>query len=151
MNSESSTPDPSILGTDISRHVLDRARSARYTQLEVNRGLPASLLVKHFERDGLEWQLKERIRRMVMFRQMNLARPWPPLPPMDLIMLRNVLIYFAAPAKSAVLRQVAKALRPGGYLILGSTETTYGLHPDFQRVQQGRTVCFQLLPGMRDR
>lgn len=121
-----------------------RAATGRFSQLEVNRGLPARLLVKYFDRHGLDWEVKERVRRMVTVRQLNLARPMPPLPPMDIVMLRNVLIYFDAPAKAAVLRQVARVLRPGGYLFLGSAETTYGLDPQYERVNIGRTVCYRL-------
>lgn len=137
-------PDAEILATDLSQEVLMRAATGRFSQLEVNRGLPARLLVKYFDRHGLDWEVKERVRRMVTVRQLNLARPMPPLPPMDIVMLRNVLIYFDAPAKAAVLRQVARVLRPGGYLFLGSAETTYGLDPQYERVNIGRTVCYRL-------
>jgi chemotaxis protein methyltransferase CheR len=132
-----------ILGTDLSAEVIARAASGRYTQLEVNRGLPASLLVKYFERDGREWTLKPSIRDMVTFRQANLARPLRGIPPMDIIFLRNVLIYFDRGTKEAVLAQVARVLRPGGYLFLGACETTYGVDDSYERVIVGRTSCYR--------
>lgn len=135
--------DAAILGSDLSREVLERARRGRYTQLEVNRGLPARLLVKYFVRHGLEWQLHERVRRMVTFRQLNLARPLTGVPTMDIVLLRNVLIYFDTATKAAVLREVARVLRPGGYLVLGSAETTYGLDPQWEREEIGRTVVYR--------
>lgn len=140
-------PDTTILATDLSRRVLDRARSGRFTQLEVNRGLPAPLLVKYFCRQGLEWEIDERVRRMVTFRRLNLARPFPALPPADVVLLRNVLIYFDAATKSEVLARVARVLRPGGSLVLGSTETMLGLGPPYERVQAGRGVFYRLRSG----
>jgi chemotaxis protein methyltransferase CheR len=133
-----------ILGTDLSQGVLDRARSGRFTQLEVNRGLPASLLVRYFAQDGVEWQIDDTVRRMVTFRQANLAQPLIGIPPMDVIFLRNVLIYFDAATKRKVLAEIARVLRPGGFLFLGGPETTYGIDPSYERFQVGRTVCYQL-------
>ena len=83
-----------ILATDISHPILERSRSGLYSQLEVNRGLPAPILVKYFKQVGLHWELKEDVRRMVEFRELNLCRPWPALPMCDMILLRNVMIYF---------------------------------------------------------
>jgi chemotaxis protein methyltransferase CheR len=136
-----------ILGTDLSQGVLDRARSGRFTQLEVNRGLPASLLIRYFEQDGVEWRVDESVRRMVAFRQANLAQPLTGIPPMDVIFLRNVLIYFDPPTKRRVLAEVARILRPGGFLFLGGPETTYGIDPAYERVEVGRTVCYRLREG----
>jgi chemotaxis protein methyltransferase CheR len=124
--------------------VLDRARSGRFTQLEVNRGLPASLLVRYFEQDGVEWRIDEAVRRMVTFRQANLAQALTGIPPMDVIFLRNVLIYFDALTKRRVLAEVARILRPGGFLFLGGPETTYGIDPSYERFEVGRTVCYRL-------
>jgi chemotaxis protein methyltransferase CheR len=137
-------PDVAILASDISAEVLDRARTGTFTQLEVNRGLPAALLVKHFERHGIHWQLKEPILRMVSFRQLNLASDLPPVPAMDIVLLRNVLIYFEPAAKVAVLRQMAKVLRPAGHLFLGAAETTYGLDDSYVRVRVGPSVSYRL-------
>ena len=132
----------SILATDLSRDVLARAAAGEFTQLEVNRGLPAALLVRHFERAGSRWQIRPDVRRRVQFRQLNLARPWPALPPMDVVLLRNVLIYFDAPAKRAALAQVARVLAPGGVLFLGGAETTYGLADGWERMQIGRSFFY---------
>jgi chemotaxis protein methyltransferase CheR len=142
-----SVPDVTILATDLSRDVLERARTGRFPQLEVNRGLPARLLVKHFERDGTMWQVADDIRRMVTFRQLNLARPFVGVPIMDIVFLRNVLIYFDLRTKLAVLERMARVLRPGGYLFLGAAETTYGIDESFERVQAGKSIFYRLARG----
>lgn len=124
-----------ILATDLSADVLGRARAGRYTQLEVNRGLPAPLLMKYFRQHGREWELAADVRRTVEFRELNLAGPWPVLPRMDLIFLRNVMIYFDVDTKRAILERVARLLRPDGYLLLGGAETTLHLDDSFRRVE----------------
>jgi chemotaxis protein methyltransferase CheR len=144
-------PRVTILGTDLSADVIARARSGTFPQLEVNRGLPARLLVKHFKRDGVRWQLSDDIRRMVTFRQVNLARPFGDVPAMDIVFLRNVLIYFDLPTKTQVLLRVAQVLRPGGYLFLGGSETTYGINDSFQRVVTGKAVFYRLGEGKGSR
>lgn len=136
--------DVTILATDISRRVLAQAEAGRFSQLEVNRGLPAALLVKHFDRVGRDWQLHDDVRRMVSFRQLNLDGPLSSVPPMDVVLLRNVLIYFNTAAKRALLKRVADVLRPGGYLFLGGAETTYGLDDSYERVELGRSICYRL-------
>lgn len=142
------TATVSILATDLSSAVLARAAAGHFSQLEVNRGLPATKLVRHFERDGSRWRVNEDIRRRVRFRELNLARPWPVLPRMDVVLLRNVLIYFDKPARQAALAQVAKVLNPGGVLLLGSAETTYGTADGWERVQVGRTLFYR--PAARE-
>ena len=133
----------SILGTDISPSVLDRARRGRYGQLEVNRGLPAHLLVRHFTRVGMEWEIEEPIRRMVRFERHNLVQGWPTLPPFDLVFMRNVMIYFDRDAKCDVLAKMRRQLSPFGYLLLGASETTYNLSEDFDRELDGRTAWYR--------
>jgi chemotaxis protein methyltransferase CheR len=137
------TASVSILGTDLSRGVLTKAAAGEFTQLEVNRGLPVAMLVRHFERVGPRWRISEDIRRRVHFKELNLARPWPSLARMDVVLLRNVLIYFDAEAKRAALAQVARVLAPGGVLFLGGAETTHGLSDDWQRIVAGRTVFYR--------
>jgi chemotaxis protein methyltransferase CheR len=132
-----------ILGTDISPSVLDRARRGRYGQLEVNRGLPAHLLVRHFTRAGMEWEIEEPIRRMVRFERHNLVAGWPSLPPFDLVLMRNVMIYFDADTKRDVLTKMRRQIAPHGYLLLGTSETTYNLSDDFDRELDGRTTWYR--------
>ena len=140
------TADISILATDLSRDVLARATHGTFSQLEVNRGLPVPLLIKHFEREGAGWRAKPEIRRLVEFRQLNLSRPWPSLPTMDIVLLRNVLIYFDTEAKRAVLSQARRVLAPQGVLLLGGAETTFGLDEGWERVQLGRTSVYRTIP-----
>ncbi len=132
------------LATDISPSVLARAREGRYGQVEVNRGLPAPYLVKYFSKQGNDWQLRESIRRMVRFEELNLNRPWPSMPEMDIVMIRNVMIYFDVDAKKQILSRVRRILRPDGYLFLGGAETTMNLDDGFVRQQYDRAGCYRL-------
>jgi chemotaxis protein methyltransferase CheR len=134
-----------ILATDISRDILARARAGVFNQIEVNRGLPAALLIKHFKQHGSAWELSEEIRSKIEFRELNLARPWPPLRQMDLVLLRNVMIYFDIETKKAILGQVTRLLRPDGYLLLGGAETTFNLDDSFRRVERTKASFYQLV------
>jgi chemotaxis protein methyltransferase CheR len=138
------TWDVGFLASDLSREVLERARQARYSQIEVNRGLPAALLVKHFHQHGTHWQLNDDIRGMVRFESTNLAQSWPALPRMDLVLMRNVMIYFDVPMKKNILGRVARLLRPDGYLLLGGSETTLNLDDSFRRVEHLKSGFYQL-------
>jgi len=133
-----------ILATDISTEMLAKAEAGLYTQLEVNRGLPAASLVRHFERVGAHWRVSTQLRRNVSFRRLNLAAPLPPLPAFDVIFLRNVLIYFDVETKRSVLHRVSGALKPDSWLFLGSAETTIGIDDRFDRVVTGRTSTYRL-------
>jgi chemotaxis protein methyltransferase CheR len=137
----------SILATDLSRHVLDRAREGRFNQIEVNRGLPAALLVKYFDQHGTDWQLKSTIRAMVDFQDINLAQAWPPLPAMDLVLIRNVMIYFDVETKKAILNRLQRVLKPDGYLLLGGAETTFGLNDSYVRIEPLKAGFYQLASG----
>ncbi len=103
--------------------------------------------MKYFKQVGLQWQLDDRVRSMVTFQQLNLAKPLPSMATMDIVFLRNVLIYFEPLTRANVLEQIISVLRPGGYLFLGSTETTYGLGASFRRLQLERATCYQLKDG----
>ncbi len=133
-----------ILATDISNAVLERAKRACYSKMEVNRGLPIHLLAKYFTRSGLEWQLSERVRSMVTFRLMNLAESWPDIGSIDVLMLRNVLIYFDVDMKRQILARVERVLSKDGVLFLGCAETTLNLSDRFERVQYGAVFCYRL-------
>ncbi len=135
----------SILATDFSATMLQRAKTGLYRQMEVNRGLPAKLLVRYFVQEGLHWQLKPEVLGMVSFRFLNLAEPWGNLvPAADIVFLRNVLIYFDVETRKAILQRVRRVLAPDGFLFLGCAETTLNLDAEFERVQAGSYVCYQI-------
>lgn len=133
-----------IEGSDISTEMIQRAEIGEYSQVEVNRGLPASQLVQYFDRVGAHWRVSPALRRNVSFRLMNLTAPLPSMPPFDVIFLRNVLIYFDVATKRTVLRNVARLLRPDGWLFLGAAETTIGIDDNYERVAAGRTSAYRL-------
>lgn len=138
-----------ILATDISTDVLARARSGLYSQLEVNRGLPASYLVKYFEKKGLEWQISDRIRSMVRFDYLNLMKPLPAMSSPDIVFLRNVLIYFDSADKSAILTRIRNVMRQDGFLFLGAAETTRNLDDRFERLPFSKTGCYRIASETR--
>lgn len=132
-----------LMGSDISKPMIDRARAGRYTQLEVNRGLPANLLVKYFQKTKGDWKINGNLQRMAVFQEINLAGSWPQLARMDVIFLRNVLIYFDAETRTNILRRVHRLLNPDGYLFLGGSETTVGIGDRFERLPDGGCTVFQ--------
>ncbi|MET0423575.1 MAG: protein-glutamate O-methyltransferase CheR [Actinoplanes sp.] len=137
-----------IMGTDISTEMVKRAEAAEYSQVEVNRGLPASQLVQYFERAGAHWRITAQLRKNVSFRLMNLTAPLPAMQPFDFIFLRNVLIYFDVATKRQVLQNVARLLRPDGLLFLGAAETTIGIDDNYERVAAGRTSAYRVRNGV---
>ena len=132
-----------ILGTDLSEEMLAKAEEGRFLQLEVNRGLPAKYLVKYFTRHNLEWQIKPELRAMVKWRKFNLKDNLHALGHFDIVLCRNVLIYFDIEAKRRILNQIKQTLQPGGYLVLGSSETTLNLDDTFARRKVGRAILYQ--------
>jgi len=118
--------------------MLDRVESGTYSQLEVNRGLPAPMLVKYFRKVGTHWQVSDELRSMVKVRLLNLAQPFGALPTFDIVFLRNVLIYFDTDTKRRILQQVRTVTAPGGALLLGAAETTIGLDDTWERTPMGR-------------
>jgi len=135
------------ISSDISYEMLERCKKGIYSQLEINRGLPATLMVKYFERHGTEWQFKEDLRKMIEFRYINLAENWPVMPKMDLVMLRNVLIYFDIDMKKNILNKIQNLIRPDGYLFLGAAETTLNLNESFQRMDYKQSGCYRIREG----
>ena len=133
-----------FIATDISNQILNRAREGKFSQLEVNRGLPAPLLLKHFEKQGLEWQIKPQLRSSIEFRKLNLIDNWPPMPKMDVVFLRNVLIYFDVETKRRILGEVRKLLNPDGFLFLGAAEMPMSIDNAFERIDYPRSGCYKL-------
>jgi chemotaxis protein methyltransferase CheR len=139
-----------ILATDYSEQALARARSGVYTHFEVQRGLSIQMLAKYFTRSGTDWQIAERVRRMVTFRQANLLHPFAGMGRFDLVFCRNVLIYFDVPTKCDVLNRLTQVLLPDGYLFLGSAETAVGLTDRLLRVPNAMTSVYQRVEHSAD-
>ncbi|HEX7900933.1 MAG TPA: CheR family methyltransferase [Planctomycetota bacterium] len=131
-----------VIASDFSRDALARARDARYSQLEVNRGLPAAYLVRHFSKVGPDWRLSDAIRSMVEFREINLIGDLD-VPSCDVILLRNVLIYLPLEHRRGVLERVRARLKPDGVLLLGTSETTLGVDDGFDLVAIGPVTCYR--------
>lgn len=134
-----------ILATDLSSAALERARQGRYAPAEVARGLSPALRERYFHPERGGWVLQDYLRQRVEFRQLNLMEDFS-LPPMDVIFLRNAMIYWDVPTRRAVLARVRRVLRADGYLALGAAETTWHLDESFERVNLGRSSWFRLKP-----
>ncbi len=117
-----------IVATDVSTAMLERVRRGRYSQVEMNRGMPATTLVRYFSRAGSEWEIVPHLREVVRAHHLNLAEPFAGqgvlLGTFDLVLIRNVLIYFDQQTKYDILRRIRDHVAGHGYLLLGSTETT---------------------------
>lgn len=130
--------DVQIHATDISDTALTQARAGRYTQFEVQRGLPVQMLVDHFTQDGTSWVINDDIKSMVRFSKRNLLAPIMGMPSMDVVFCRNVLIYFDVPTKKQVIEAIHKTCRDDAYLVLGAAETLMGVSELYTRVPDER-------------
>jgi chemotaxis protein methyltransferase CheR len=133
-----------LIASDLSSAMLERARQGRYSDLEVSRGLSPELLEAYFHKQEDGWQIRDDLRRMVEVRAINLSGLWPTMPPLDLVLLRNVLIYFDVPTRQQILDRVRRVLHPDGYLMLGGAETTHNLNDGFIPVSFEQTSLFRL-------
>jgi chemotaxis protein methyltransferase CheR len=112
-----------ILATDLSEKILEKAKSMTYTHFEIQRGLPASFLIKHFKKDGVNWKINQELRDLIQFQTYNLIQPARVInEAFHAIFCRNVLIYFNEKDKLNVIQHLNSKLKPGGVMILGSSE-----------------------------
>jgi chemotaxis protein methyltransferase CheR len=135
--------DFSILAIDISANALAAATAAKYGLRDLERGLSPSQIQRYFERQGTDWFLKAEVRRLVEFRRLNLMHPLSLLGTFQLILCRNVLIYFDAPTRQRICGQLYEMLSGGGWLVLGSAESLLGIEHQFQSLRSGDTLLFQ--------
>jgi chemotaxis protein methyltransferase CheR len=135
--------DVKILGTDISKLVVEYAQAGRYRRLEVNRGLPARMLLKYMNRDQEEWEVSPRLRALCEFQQLNLCAALPPLPMFDLVLLRNVLLYFSRQDRAQVFRAIHRLTSADGYLLLGNAEQAEDSTHLFQAEFSGETFFYR--------
>jgi chemotaxis protein methyltransferase CheR len=127
-----------IIGTDLAREQVVRAREGIYTQFEVQRGLPIQMLMRHFRKEESNWRISEAIRGMVQYREWNLLSDLRPLGQFDVVFCRNVLIDQATKAK--VLEAVARQMPADGLLYLGGAETVLGITSRFAPLPTERGV-----------
>lgn len=132
-----------FIASDINHTVLDKARAGAYKQHEVNRGLPAALLLRHFDRVGTQWVIKQQLRDLVDYRIVNLAESWALRGEFDIIFMRNVLIYFDVDTKKRILNRCRRLLSHDGVLFLGGAETVVNLDDEYQHVREGRSVFYR--------
>jgi chemotaxis protein methyltransferase CheR len=116
-----------IVATDISPSVLERARAGLYSTFEVQRGMPIQMLIRHFDQVDQHWQIKPELRRTITFRPANLLDDLSLLGTFDIVMCRNVLIYFDQPTKTRILHAISRRVAPDGALLLGGAESVFGL------------------------
>jgi chemotaxis protein methyltransferase CheR len=133
-----------LLASDLSTRMLERARGGCYSDLEVSRGLPSDLRHTYFRKRDDGWHIRDSIRHQVEFRRINLDSAWPHIPPLDLVLMRNVLIYFDISTRRQILDRLRQVMQPDGYLMLGGAETTHNLDDNFLPVSFGRFSFFQL-------
>lgn len=129
-----------IYGTDISRKILEKAREGRYSQFEVQRGLPVQMMIKYFDQRGDGWYIGDEIRKMVRYEYMNLLDTFGVLPQFDIVFCRNVLIYFDPETKADTLAKIRKVMRDDGALFLGAAETVLGISKEFRPVKGQRGI-----------
>lgn len=137
-----------LLGTDVSHRAVNAARSGLYSQFEVQRGLGVAQMLRHFEETACGWQIREDTRRMVHFRQHNVLGPHPGRQPFDLVLCRNVLLYFDRTTRAAAFERLASAVMPDGFLMLGAGETVIGQTERFLPSSQ-RASFFEPLQSAR--
>lgn len=122
-----------IIATDVSETVLAKAKDGLYTDFEVERGLTPDRVKRHFTRSPGGWRLNAGVKERTHFRSFNLLADYTPLGSFDIVLCRNVLIYFNAAQKADVLKRLARTLRPGGYLMVGASESVMGASAELTR------------------
>ena len=133
-----------ILGTDISKTLLEKAEKGLYSQDEVQHGLPAALLLRNFTKSGIRWTVNEDHTTRVEFRQMNLVTDeWNELPIFDIIFMRNVLCYFGDKARKTVIGQLSQHMHDDSYLFFGTNET-FKPGTGFCREGEEKIHCFKM-------
>jgi len=133
-----------ILATDISQSSLSLATRGKYDNTSINRGLPQKYLLRHFQKENNLWALNDSVKKLVTFKQSNLKIEPGDIAPIDVLFLRNVMIYFADALKRELFDRITHLLAPGGYLFLGTGETVSGYTSAFSMVEQGGAMFYRM-------
>lgn len=137
-----------ILATDLNTAMVERTQAGKYSQLEINRGLPARMTLKYFKKKGMKYEARPVLKDMIQARPMNLIERWPRMGPFDVVFMRNVLIYFGTDMKRMIFDRILNVMHPEGYMFLGGAETTVGIHEGFQRLNIPKACCYRLKGNM---
>ncbi len=132
-----------ILASDISTEALESAKTGRFSRSEVERGLPEKMRAAHFRPVGREWEVTEPIRRLVQFQQFDLLQSPTRLGAFDLILCRNLLIYFDEATRRRVCDSFHAILQSGGWLAVGAAESLHGMDSRFETVKVGRALLYR--------
>jgi chemotaxis protein methyltransferase CheR len=127
-----------IMATDVSGSALSQARAGKYSQFEIQRGLPVMLMIKYFEQNGEDWVAKDHLRRMVTFAEHNMLQPSRHFGVFDVVLCRNMLMYLSDDKRSQVLDGMAPVVAQDGVLMLGAAETVIGQTNQFRASQEFR-------------
>ncbi|MGD9950183.1 MAG: protein-glutamate O-methyltransferase CheR [Desulfobulbus sp.] len=133
-----------LLGTDISDAAVAQASSGKFNKFEIERGLARDKLTKYFSPMGQTWKVNDQLRAMVNFRKFNLMSPFTGIGKFDIVLCRNVAIYFTLEDRKKLFNKIADVLEPDGYLIIGSTESLTGVCPRFIPKRHLRSIFYQL-------
>jgi len=133
-----------LVGTDISDAAVAQASYGKYNHTEINRGLQQPQILKYFNQDSTAWRIKDEIRYMASFRKLNLLEPFSGLQKFDIILCRNVAIYFSQENRRIMFERIASQLKPNGLLIIGASESLIGISSRFDRKDYMRSVFYKL-------
>lgn len=136
-----------ITGTDISHGAIASARASTYSQFEIQRGLPVSQMLAHFNETPMGWEANEELRSLMRFRVHNLLEPMPAIGSFDLILCRNVLLYFDTETRQRAFKRLIEVLRPDGWIMLGAGETVVG-HTDQLALVKGGIGLYRPLAAV---
>ncbi len=135
-----------FLASDVSDTILKRARNGLYSQIEIQRGLPAKMMIEYFTKNPEDqWQIKSHLQNMMTFKKINLLEDWGDIGPFDVIFIRNVLIYQNVENKKKVIEKIHANLNPKGYLILGAAESLFGVSEKFKQISVDKAIVYQKL------
>lgn len=138
-----------IIGTDISETAINAARRGCYTQFEIQRGLAVTQMLTHFTESARGWEPSDQLRRMVRFKQRNLLEPFPSIQRFDLVLCRNVMLYFDDDHRTQSFIRIADTMHDDGWLMLGAGETLVG-RTDLFRSAEGHQGLYQRVPAAAD-
>jgi chemotaxis protein methyltransferase CheR len=141
--------DVTVIAGDISKAALETAKRAWYPDKRLGGHLPARHRDAYFRKSGSGWIVKDEVRAMVLFNEMNLAEPLEQFGVFDVIFCRNVIIYFSLELKKRIVEQFHRMLQPGGVLVVGASENLYNISSRFRPQYEDQTIFYVKQEGVK--